>query len=217
MPIAASLDRDRGHAAILERACRARRIQIRTNCSRRCARTLRRRPCSATSTARSRRSSTTRAPRRSCPRVGTRSRALAGRYAAGRLRLRPPGRRGAADRRARRARPTRQPRLRAPRPRRAGAARRRAALAGHEDDAAAFLGAVSPDRLAAAGLRIEDKGPIRALHWRGAEDEARAEAEAEAIAAEAEAAGLALHRGRKVHRAAAPGPVRQGDARSPSC
>ena len=87
-----------------------------------------------------------------------------------------------------------------------------AALAGHEDDAAAFLGAVSPDRLTAAGLRTEDKGPIRALHWRGAEDEARAEAEAEAIAAEAEDAGLALHRGRKVIELRPPVPFDKGTA-----
>ena len=80
----------------------------------------------------------------------------------------------------------------------ARAPRSSAALAGHEDEAAAFVGTVGEDRLAAAGLRTEDKGPIRALHWRGAANEERAEAEADAIAADAEAAGLAIHRGRKV-------------------
>jgi trehalose 6-phosphate phosphatase len=73
-----------------------------------------------------------------------------------------------------------------------------ASLAGHEDDAAAFIGRLDPARLKAAGLRIEDKGPIRALHWRGADDEERAERTAREIGAEAERAGLALHRGRKV-------------------
>jgi trehalose 6-phosphate phosphatase len=73
-----------------------------------------------------------------------------------------------------------------------------AALAGHEDDAAQFVAGLEGERLDDAGLRPEDKGPIRALHWRGAPDEGRAEREAEEIAAEAEAAGLAIHRGRKV-------------------
>ena len=48
----------------------------------------------------------------------------------------------------------------------------------------------------AAGIRIEDKGPIQALHWRGADD--RTEARVREIAAEAEEAGLATHWGRKV-------------------
>lgn len=48
----------------------------------------------------------------------------------------------------------------------------------------------------AAGIRIEDKGPIQALHWRGADD--RTEATVREIAAEAEAAGLVTHWGRKV-------------------
>jgi trehalose 6-phosphate phosphatase len=47
-------------------------------------------------------------------------------------------------------------------------------------------------------VRIEDKGPIVALHWRGAPDEDAARERVEAIAAEAEEAGLATHWGRKV-------------------
>jgi trehalose 6-phosphate phosphatase len=47
-------------------------------------------------------------------------------------------------------------------------------------------------------VRLEDKGPIVALHWRGAPDEDAARARIEEIAAEAEAAGLATHWGRKV-------------------
>ncbi|MEA2332229.1 MAG: trehalose 6-phosphate phosphatase [Thermoleophilaceae bacterium] len=47
-------------------------------------------------------------------------------------------------------------------------------------------------------VRIEDKGPIVALHWRGAPDEEAARANVEQIAGEAESAGLATHWGRKV-------------------
>jgi trehalose 6-phosphate phosphatase len=47
-------------------------------------------------------------------------------------------------------------------------------------------------------VRIEDKGPIVALHWRGAPDEEAAHERVKAIAAEAEEAGLATHWGRKV-------------------
>jgi trehalose 6-phosphate phosphatase len=54
------------------------------------------------------------------------------------------------------------------------------------------------EALAATGLRVEDKGPIQALHWRGAADEAAAEARAREIAAAAEGAGLHPHWGRKV-------------------
>ena len=47
-------------------------------------------------------------------------------------------------------------------------------------------------------MRIEDKGPIVAFHWRGAPDEEAARAAIDAIAAHAEAAGLRTHWGRKV-------------------
>jgi trehalose 6-phosphate phosphatase len=73
-----------------------------------------------------------------------------------------------------------------------------AALTGHEEDAGRFLDGVEPERLSDAGLRIEDKGPIRALHWRGAENEERAAAIASEIGEEAKHAGLVVHRGRKV-------------------
>lgn len=71
-------------------------------------------------------------------------------------------------------------------------------LDGREGDAAEFVAAVEAGRLDGAGLRVEDKGPIQALHWRGAEDDARAEAAARAIAVEAGRAGLEPHWGRKV-------------------
>ena len=47
-------------------------------------------------------------------------------------------------------------------------------------------------------VRIEDKGPIVAFHWRGAPDQEMAEAAVGAIAGHAEQAGLQPHWGRKV-------------------
>lgn len=71
-------------------------------------------------------------------------------------------------------------------------------VAEEERGAAQFLAGVDGDALRAAGLRPEDKGPIQALHWRGAEDEAAAEARAHEIAIEAGQAGLEPRWGRKV-------------------
>jgi trehalose 6-phosphate phosphatase len=72
------------------------------------------------------------------------------------------------------------------------------AVAGRERNAAGFLAALDAEALAALGLRVEDKGPIQALHWRGAEDERGAEARAHEIAAEAGRADLEPRWGRKV-------------------
>jgi trehalose 6-phosphate phosphatase len=47
-------------------------------------------------------------------------------------------------------------------------------------------------------VRLEDKGPIVAFHWRGAPDEDAARAAVDAIAERAQAAGLRTHWGRKV-------------------
>jgi trehalose-phosphatase len=69
---------------------------------------------------------------------------------------------------------------------------------GREGDAAAFMAEIEAARLHDAGLRLEDKGPIQAIHWRGAADEARAEAVAREIGVEAGRAGLEPHWGRKV-------------------
>lgn len=69
---------------------------------------------------------------------------------------------------------------------------------GREGEAAAFMAGVEAARLGDAELRLEDKGPIQALHWRGAAEEARAEAAARQIAVEAGRAGLEPHWGRKV-------------------
>jgi trehalose 6-phosphate phosphatase len=61
-------------------------------------------------------------------------------------------------------------------------------------------------------VRIEDKGPIAALHWRGVPDEDAARAYLEGIAAEAEAAGLSTHWGRKVLELRPPVPIDKGQA-----
>jgi trehalose 6-phosphate phosphatase len=72
------------------------------------------------------------------------------------------------------------------------------ALSGREEDAARFVRGIDAAELDAAGLRLEDKGPIQALHWRGAPDVEAAERRARAIAERAEGEGLVTHRGRKV-------------------
>ena len=61
-----------------------------------------------------------------------------------------------------------------------------------------FVLGLEPDAPGDAGLRLEDKGPIQALHWRGAGDEEAAEERARLIADEARHAGLVPHWGRKV-------------------
>jgi len=71
------------------------------------------------------------------------------------------------------------------------------AIEGRERQAAEFL-AGQDGQLTAAGLRREDKGPIQALHWRGAADERAAAERAHEIAAEAGRAGLEPRWGRKV-------------------
>ncbi|MEZ5076217.1 MAG: trehalose-phosphatase [Solirubrobacterales bacterium] len=71
-------------------------------------------------------------------------------------------------------------------------------LAGREGDAAEFFAGLDAEQLAAVGLRGEDKGPIQALHWRGAEDEPKAQNRAGEIAIAAGKAGLKTHWGRKV-------------------
>lgn len=67
--------------------------------------------------------------------------------------------------------------------------------------------AVRADRLREAGLLREDKGPIIALHWRGADDEQRAEALAREIADAARDAGLVIHEGRRVLELRPPVPI----------
>ena len=71
-------------------------------------------------------------------------------------------------------------------------------LEGHEADAPRFVGGLDREELERTGIRIEDKGAIVALHWRGAPNETAAESLAQEIASEAEWEGLVPHRGRKV-------------------
>jgi trehalose 6-phosphate phosphatase len=61
-------------------------------------------------------------------------------------------------------------------------------------------------------IRVEDKAPIYAFHWRGAPDEDAARTRLEGIAQEAEAAGLATHWGRKVLEIRPPVPIDKGQA-----
>ena len=85
-------------------------------------------------------------------------------------------------------------------------------LAGHEEAAAGFLAGFDRDELNSLGLRQEDKGPIQALHWRGAPDEDAAERRANEIAGAAEREGLATHQGRKVLEIRPPGGADKGRA-----
>ena len=61
-------------------------------------------------------------------------------------------------------------------------------------------------------VRIEDKGPIAAFHWRGAPDEDGARTLLEGLAQEAEAAGFSTHWGRKVLEVRPPVPIDKGQA-----
>lgn len=61
-------------------------------------------------------------------------------------------------------------------------------------------------------IRLEDKGPIMAFHWRGAPDEDAARTRLEGIAREAETAGLEAHWGRKVLEVRPPVAVDKGQA-----
>jgi trehalose 6-phosphate phosphatase len=61
-------------------------------------------------------------------------------------------------------------------------------------------------------VRIEDKGPISAFHWRGAPDEEAAQERVKQIAADAEEAGLGTHWGRKVLEVRPPVPIDKGQA-----
>jgi trehalose 6-phosphate phosphatase len=71
-------------------------------------------------------------------------------------------------------------------------------LYGRERDAANFVESLGEAEFERAGVRVEDKGAIVALHWREAENEGEAESLVSEVAAEAEWAELVTHRGRKV-------------------
>jgi trehalose 6-phosphate phosphatase len=68
------------------------------------------------------------------------------------------------------------------------------------------------EALRSVGVRIENKGPIVGLHWRGAQDENAAEAQLREVARAAEEDGLATHWGRKVLEVRPPVPVTKARA-----
>ena len=83
-------------------------------------------------------------------------------------------------------------------------------LDGHEEDATRFVAGLGD--LADVDFRIEDKGAIQALHWRGAQNEGAAESRAHEIAADAEWRGLIAKWGRKVLEIRPPISVGKGSA-----
>jgi len=83
-------------------------------------------------------------------------------------------------------------------------------VAGYAKRVHAFAAAADTTEIQRLRVRIEDKGPIVAFHWRGAPDEAAAESAIDAIEQDARAAGLATHRGRKVLEVRPPVPIDKG-------
>jgi trehalose 6-phosphate phosphatase len=61
-------------------------------------------------------------------------------------------------------------------------------------------------------VRVEDKGPISAYHWRGAHDEQAAHDRVKELAAAAEEEGFKVHWGRKVLEVRPPLPIDKGQA-----
>jgi trehalose 6-phosphate phosphatase len=72
------------------------------------------------------------------------------------------------------------------------------AVGGRSEAVREFVETLDERRLRSAGLRVEDKGPIQALHWRGAELEAPAWMLAQEVGRLAQEAGLVPRWGRKV-------------------
>ncbi len=60
------------------------------------------------------------------------------------------------------------------------------------------MGGLDRDRLEELAIRVEDKGAIVALHWRGSPNESEAETWASELASAAEWKGLVPHLGRMV-------------------
>jgi trehalose 6-phosphate phosphatase len=86
------------------------------------------------------------------------------------------------------------------------------ALRGHEGAAAGFVSRLDWRALGSCGLRLEDKGPIQAIHWRGAADPEVASSRARELAERAAEDGLAPHVGRMVLELRPPIPVDKGVA-----
>ncbi len=85
-------------------------------------------------------------------------------------------------------------------------------LGHHGDVAAGFASRLDWSDLASVGLRLEDKGPIQAVHWRGAPDPERAEQRAAELAELAAEQGLVPHFGRLVLELRPPVAVDKGVA-----
>jgi trehalose 6-phosphate phosphatase len=86
------------------------------------------------------------------------------------------------------------------------------AVAEWADRVRAFVREHDTRELRTLRVRIEDKGPIIAYHWRGAPDEEAAHGRTEEIAAAAEEAGFHTHWGRKVLEIRPPVPINKGRA-----
>ena len=95
-----------------------------------------------------------------------------------------------------------------------GAARARTneEFASWEERVQAFVAERDTPALRSLRVRIEDKGPIAALHWRDVPDEDAAAARLREVAEEAEAEGLAVHWARKVLEIRPPVRVDKGQA-----
>jgi trehalose 6-phosphate phosphatase len=86
------------------------------------------------------------------------------------------------------------------------------AFASWQGKVAGFVAERQEDReLKRLRVRIEDKGPIKAFHWRGAPDEQAAETWLAGVAEKAPEAGLDVHWGRKVLEIRPPVHVSKGD------
>jgi trehalose 6-phosphate phosphatase len=83
-------------------------------------------------------------------------------------------------------------------------------VAAYAERVAAFGLAADTVEVQRLRVRLEDKGPIVAFHWRGAPDEAAALDAVASIEEAAHAAGLATHRGRKVLEIRPPVPIDKG-------
>ena len=86
------------------------------------------------------------------------------------------------------------------------------AFASWQDKVAGFVAEHQGDpELKRLRVRVEDKGPIKAFHWRGAPDEEAAETWLAGVAQEAPEAGLEVHWGRKVLEIRPPVRVSKGE------
>lgn len=85
-------------------------------------------------------------------------------------------------------------------------------LDGREQDAREFVSSLSAADLERAGVRVEDKGPIVGLHWRGSDNEGEAESLVREIESAADWKGLVTHRGRKVLEIRPDVPINKGIA-----